>query len=332
MKTRSVMVQTLCVPCSNHCRYCLLSWDGMLRGADYARSERYAAAFHTWMKRNRPDLSFSFSFGYSMEHPALFQAIDFMRSIGSPGGEFLQMDGMRMRNDEQLRQLMEGLRDHGVKALNFTFYGTEAYHDCFSGRKGDFHLLMRSVEKALSAGLQVSAGIPVTQENALQADTLLTMLHEAEIQECRFFIPHEEGRGTALHDVRCKAEDLSLWSEAALSRLNRNVYRTEAEWIRDHPALPENRMLILSLRKDNIEHFEKTDFASAIRELEALDEEYYAALPSFSELAERFGNPQSSELFSLRDLQMRYHRKYITEQKLSLYDLTDESICSSRRY
>ena len=312
MKTRSVMVQTLCVPCHNRCRYCLLSWNGRLAGADYDRCERFAAAFHAWVKQNRPDLSFHFSFGYSMDHPALFRAIDFMRSIGSPGGEFLQMDGMRMRSDDQLRQLMEGLRDHGVKAANFTFYGMEAYHDSFAGRKEDFHLLLRSAEKAMSAGLKVSAGIPVTRENAEQAEPLLDLLERKGIREVRFFIPHEEGRGAALHDIRCRTEDLRGWSDAALSRLNRGVYRTEAEWIREKPVLPENRMLLFSLQADNIERFEKTDFGSAIQDLETLDEQYYAAFPPDSELAERYGNPTNSEL--------------------QLYDMTDERQCSSRRY
>ena len=96
MKTCSIMVQTLCVPCCNRCRYCLLSWDGKLPGAEYERSEAYAAAFHAWLRQNRPDLSFGFSFGYSMEHPALFRAIDFMRSIGSPGGKFLQMEPLTL--------------------------------------------------------------------------------------------------------------------------------------------------------------------------------------------------------------------------------------------
>lgn len=332
MKTCSIMVQTLCVPCCNRCRYCLLSWDGKLPGAEYERSEAYAAAFHAWLRQNRPDLSFGFSFGYSMEHPALFRAIDFMRSIGSPGGKFLQMDGMRMRRDDQLEQLMVGLRDHGIVTLNYTFYGTEAYHDAFAGRRGDHALLLRSAKTALAAGLHVTAGIPVTRENALQADKLLSLLSQAGIRECRFFIPHEEGRGELLHEIRCRTEELHCWSDAALSRLNRKLYRTEAEWIREKPAPPENRMLLLSLRKDNIDHFENNGFSSTIRELEELDDAYYAAFPSFSELADRYGKPESTELFSLHDLNMRYRRQYLAETNMPIHDATDETRCSSRRY
>ena len=45
MKTESVLLQTLCVPCACRCRYCLLSWDGKTVGADWARSRAAAAAF-----------------------------------------------------------------------------------------------------------------------------------------------------------------------------------------------------------------------------------------------------------------------------------------------
>ena len=68
MKTRSIMVQTLCVPCSRHCRYCLLSWNNHPVGADYERSKEYAKKFHAYMKENHPEIQFDFTFGYSMDH------------------------------------------------------------------------------------------------------------------------------------------------------------------------------------------------------------------------------------------------------------------------
>ena len=77
MQTTAIYIQNLCVPCSCHCRYCLLSWDGHLRGIDYERSATFAKRFRTWLQEHRPDLDFQFYFGYSMEHPQLPEAIDF---------------------------------------------------------------------------------------------------------------------------------------------------------------------------------------------------------------------------------------------------------------
>ena len=95
MKTTSINVMNLCVPCENRCRYCLLAYCGTVNGVDYKRSEVYAKRFYEWLWDNRPELSFLFGFGYSMEHPNLLEAIDFCQSIGSATGEFLQFDGFR---------------------------------------------------------------------------------------------------------------------------------------------------------------------------------------------------------------------------------------------
>ena len=42
MRTVSVNVMNLCVPCENRCRYCLLSYDGKATGVDFGRSTAYA--------------------------------------------------------------------------------------------------------------------------------------------------------------------------------------------------------------------------------------------------------------------------------------------------
>ncbi len=41
---------------------------------------------------------------------------------------------------------------------------------------------------------------------------------------------------------------------------------------------------------------------SVIREIEALDENYYSSYPSFQELAKIYGDPYSEKLYRIRDL------------------------------
>ena len=50
MKTVSINVMNLCVPCENRCRYCLLSYDGKVSGVDYTRSEVYAKRIYDIVK------------------------------------------------------------------------------------------------------------------------------------------------------------------------------------------------------------------------------------------------------------------------------------------
>ena len=190
MKTVSINVMNLCVPCENRCRYCLLSYDGKVGGVDYGRSEAYAKRLYQWIKANRPDLSFLFGFGYSMEHPKLLEAIDFCQSIGSATGEFLQFDGMKFRTDGELEVLLLQLKERGIQLIDLTFYGTETYHDRFAARTGDYRLMMNTLTKANQIGLDVTVSIPVTQENAGQLDALITELNRYRTQRIACFIPH----------------------------------------------------------------------------------------------------------------------------------------------
>ena len=102
MKTTSLNILNLCVRCYNHCKYCLLSWDGKCLGIEYERSVAYAREFYDWLKMSNKDINFTYYFGYSMDHPDLPNAIKFMQETNSPGGEFLQFDGMKMRTRDEL--------------------------------------------------------------------------------------------------------------------------------------------------------------------------------------------------------------------------------------
>ena len=333
MKTRSIMIQTLCVPCGNRCRYCLLSWNGHTVGADYDRSRRYAERFIGWLRSSRPDLTVHFSFGYSMEHPRLLEAVDFMRSVGSVGGEYLQFDGMAFRTDGELETLIAGLREHGVKHINFTFYGTESYHDAFAGRKGDFDLLCRTARICHAAGVRISAGVPLTRENAAQAGDLLRQLTDEGLEEIRFFVPHGEGRGTVLEPVRLRERDVRTLPPEVAARFNRDAFRTEAEWMRPGAFRPaDNRTLLLSLTPENIGDLETQDPADTIAALEALDEAYYQTVPTIEALSDRYGDPQGECLYSQRDLYQKWQKQFLFETGLRPYDVTDERQSGSRRF
>lgn len=107
--TKSIILQTLSVPCGCRCRYCLLSWDGHPIGADYERSKQYAHDFYRYIHEKRPEIQFHFTFGYSMEHPHLLEELDFLNSIGSVQGQFLQLGGMDLHTSQESAQFIEGV-------------------------------------------------------------------------------------------------------------------------------------------------------------------------------------------------------------------------------
>ena len=333
MQTTSILIQTLCVPCGCRCRYCLLSWDGTVTGAEWTRSVRTAERFLAELREALPEVNSSFSFGCSMEHPQLREALRTLRRLGSPQASFLQCDGMRMRDDAQCRELMEMLLQEGVEGLNFTLYGLQAYHDRFAGRQGDYALILRMMRAAALEGLAFTAGIPLTQENVHQANELIGRLQQAGCAQLRLFIPHEEGRGIHLSPIRLRRRDLDALSPDARRLLNEEIYRTEADWLKlPDPAQETRRLLLVTLRRDNIEAYERLDALSLVRSIEALDEAYYQAFPDFSTLAEMYGDAAGDRFYRIRDLAAHYRRQYAQEHGLKLYDVTDETQSGSRRY
>ena len=333
MRTTSIMVQNLCVPCSCRCRYCLLSWDGRPVGISWDKGASFAQRFINEVRHSHPEINISFTFGYSMDHPRLRETITFLKEIGSPQAQFLQCDGMRMRNEAECDDLMRVLKEEGVQDLNFTFYGQKEYHDRFASRKGDYDLLMRMIRAALSHGLQVSAGIPLTAENISQADVLTEDLKKHGVEKITMFVPHEEGRGITLSDIRLDETDLAGLSEESLKLLNRSVYRSERDWITGMDIPEEKgRMLLISLRPDNIERYERMHAEEIIQEIEELDDWYYDSFPDFLDLARMYGDPQSGRMYRFRDLFYHYRKLYEKDHGIQVYDVTDERQSGSRRY
>ena len=333
MKTTAIYIQNLCVPCENHCRYCLLSWDGKLLGIDYARGEAYARRFHDWLRKHRPELDFQYYFGYSMEHPQLPEAIDFLQSIGSVAGQFLQFDGMKFRTKQELHELLTMLKDRGIRLIDLTFYGTREYHDRFAGRSDDYDYMMTILQKANEIGLPVEIGIPMTHENACQMDTLLKEFSHYQVQRLFCFIPHAEGRGATLDPIRFTSADFDQLSDRVKAHFRRDRYKPEKEWVAQGtvPAY-QNRVLALSLTPDNMDRLEAMSFEETIAQLEQMDDEYYRVVPSPEELVKRYGDPAGEAFYSERDLYLRYQRRYIAEHQLDVYDIHDERQHFSRRF
>lgn len=332
MKTVSINVMNLCVPCENRCRYCLLSYDGRVNGVEYKRSEAYAQRFYEWLRENRPDLSFLFGFGYSMEHPNLLEAIDFCRSIGSATGEFLQFDGMKFRTDTELEELLHQLQGHGIELIDLTFYGTESYHDRFAARAGDYRLMINTLKQANKVGLDVTVSIPITHENVDQIDELIAELEQYRTQRITCFVPHSEGRGRLLDSVRFSKEDYEKLSENVRKRINTNRFKTEKEWLQSGFPVNEKRVLTVTLTPENVDSFEGMSFEETIAYLEKLDDDYYSAIPAVEELAKIYGDPDGERYYSARDLYLNYQRRYIADHGIEIYDINDERQCFSRRF
>ena len=185
---------------------------------------------------------------------------------------------------------------------------------------------------AHAEGIPFSTGIPLTMENVSQADELVDIIRNVGCAQIRLFIPHEEGRGKILSRVRLTSEAFLTLAPETRRLMNTAFYRTERDWLKEPAEIKEHqRHLLISLRHDNIEDYEKRSALSVMQEIEELDERYYSAFPGFAELAAMYGDQNSGKLYHKRDLFYHYRMLYAENHDLHVYDATDERLSGSRR-
>lgn len=331
MITKTISILNLNVSCYNHCKHCLLSWNNKLLGIDYERSIKYARSFFEWLKKNHPNISFIYYFGYSMEHPKLFDVIKFCQETNSPSGKFLQFDGMKKRNKEELKEFILKLKESGIELLDFTFYGTKEFHDKFAGRSGDYELMMDSIEVALEIGMNLEVGIVVTKDNLNQLDELVNIFESRNIR-LFLFTPHSQGRGKNLIKSKITIDDYNNLSDRVKKYFNRQNNKTQKEWKETILDEVKYRSLQLSLLESNIDKLEKQSFEETFEELENMDEKYYSIIPSFKELLKIYCDQSDKNLYSKKDLYLVYRKKFIKENNIIINDISDERFSGSVRF
>lgn len=324
MKTVSVSIENLCVPCHCGCRHCLLESCHKATGVEYARGQAFARRFYEWMKENRPDLDGNFYVGYCNEFPELLEHIDFVREF-APRFDFLQFNGLSFRNEEEIQNLLTDVMAHGIRLIDLTFFGLPEYHDRFAGRKGDFAYLLRITEEAKKLGLPVIASICLTEENKGQMEPLFSILQRVEIQRYSVFLPHAKGRGEKLSHLRLIKESFNTLPKVVRDNFMRVPHKTEAQWLREG-GFPkaERRALTLALMPENMDRLESMEPAEIILELEEMDDAYYAAIPSMDELAKQYGRPDNRQLFRFRDLALEWQKRYLREHPIDVPNMNDE--------
>lgn len=320
MKTVSLNVENLCVPCGCRCRHCLLAYDGTVIGAGYEQGKRFARR----MAAESP-IKFNYYIGFCMDTPMLFDYIAFCQEIGSPGGRFLQMNGFRERPCDEIERLMERIKGSGVELIDLTFYGLPDYHDAFAGRPGDFRLLTEMLAAANKARLPVNISVPVFEDNAGQIERLFDILSEYQTDNTSLYLPHSKGRGWFMEPQRLKKFTLEQLPPSVQAHMPKVKTQSECQWLSENVfPEPDRRCLTLSLTPDNFERYNNMSAEEIIGELEMLDDAFYAAVPSAEELAKLYGNPFGDRLFRYRDLVLLWTNRYVRENGLQLHDMTDE--------
>ena len=333
VKTVSIGVQNLAAPCHCACRYCLLhSAKTAPDGVDYFRGKRIAERLAGWARETGFAPLPYYYVPYCADYPELTDTIAFNRSVGFAGARFLQCNGIAMRDAAQTEEFLRRIKDAGVTDLDTTFFGDEAFHDRFAARAGDWRFMLRLAETAGRLRLTVSPSVVLLRDNLTMLPALFgTLAQVTDPAHIHSFLPDYRGRGHLVENSRLTRTDCENLPENVKRTFRADRYKTEREWLQS--PLPEytKRALVITLRRDNIEMLERMTCAEMIQYVERLDDAYYAAVPGINELAAQYGNPENGRLYRPRDLFWMWQRRYIRENRLNLYDVTDERYCCTVR-
>ena len=297
-----------------------MGYNGGVAGAGYKRGKDLARRI-----ASESPVKFNYYIGFCMDTPEHFDYIAFCRETGSSSGRFLQMNGFAGKLYGDIEVLMGRIRDAGVELIDLTFYGLPDYHDSFAGRAGDFELLMKMLKAANAVQLPAHISAPITEENAGQMEGLFDILSKFNTDSIGLYLPHAKGRGWLLEPKRLRNSTFEQLPMPVRLHMPKIRTQTEAQW--HHEGVfpePEERCLTLSLTSKNIGRYEGISALDMIKELETLDDAFYAAVPPAAELAGLYGDPAGDKLYRYRDLVLFWTRKYVRENNIALHDMTDE--------
>jgi hypothetical protein len=335
MNNKGLSIYNLNVACSCACKYCLLRSCKKTIGIDYKKGKEIAVSFDKWRKtKSLNDFELSYTIGYCADYEQLYDNILLNKKFHFPGWSFLQINGIRIKNDSELDKYFRRINEAGITNIDTTFYGLSDFHDGFASRKGDFEYLLKIIEYANEYNINVQPSIPIFEENKKQIGELIDLLYKhLENKKLTMFLPDYRGYGIRLEDVRLNKSSYEKLPDDIKGIINISRYKSEKEWLEENKwsKLP-NRKLNLSLTPDTIKTINKMPCDEVIKYLIDIDEKYYSTVPEICDLAKIYGNKENEKLYRERDLRWKWQKQYINDNKINIQDITDESINGSLRY
>jgi len=325
MTNKSLMIINHCVSCGCACRHCFFcSAKRADYGVPYEAGERLALRFA------QHDIPVCYAISHCADYPELTRNIALNRQLGFAGAAFLQINGIALRDQSALRDYLLQVQQAGVTTIDTTFYGTQAYHDKFAARKGDFAFLRDIITMGLSLGLSMQPTFLVTEENKTQLSELIDTLTRLGCTNMHGFIQDYKGFGANLESIRLYGDSYHALPQNVKQYISVKHHKTQAQWLQHGEfATPTERHLVLALRPDNLKLFEAMTCDEIVGYIANLDDAYHAALPSLYDLAKLYGDSSCQKLYRQRDLQWKWQKAFIKAHHSSLYDVTDERNCGA---
>lgn len=330
---------TLCMDmhgCPNRCRHCwlghmpnyILSDDDAERIVGRFQDYFEEITVYSWLRE--PDYCENFRERWladcelsSGRKPQRFELASFYKIVREP-------------------EYVKFLKEVDTEKVQLTLFGLEEMTDKYVGRKGAFQEILKATEILIENDISPRWQIFINEENKDDIVKLIHLIHELKLQErCpdfTFFI-HEgscDGENAKLYDLRIRKE--SITENLAPYYMNYHSKQKEQDFVEQFKKktqeyyVPSNHqgdiVIYVSGTWDVFFNFTNMSARWAIGSLKndtmaeicrRIKEEDIPALNAargvtLSELAARYGDPDSTRLFEEDDYKMYLLNRYLAEQ------------------
>ncbi|MBN2383939.1 radical SAM protein [bacterium] len=323
-------------PCTNRCRHCWTSGSNEHKRVPVDQVNFVLDK----LAEVRPHIPFVgfFLLDEPTFHPQFIEIMEHAAELNVIGSEhFLATNGsiLGTASDEK----WDRLKNTGIGYFQFTFYGSETVHDEFAGRRGAFHNVVDTIQRANQHDIEWVAAIVLHRENIRDLAAVIQIVKGLDTSgnmRIGWFPFQWQGRGRVLPRVRKKEYEQYVPLDI---RQHRKLLMTESAAIRAITADPELARrkpietlcgaLTLNIDRDLDVYCggscDAGGLAAAVPELARLfylgkltDEGFPPLLEKFlkrelpvmerleninwAQLAERYGDPANDEIFYLYDL------------------------------
>jgi hypothetical protein len=301
-------------PCANHCRFCSVG-KKEFHNIPFERYSLVVERFLNWR-----DLSGMADFVIapvqlhtlaSMPPEDLRRRFELCR-LGGYKPLPLQINGLVFRPDDELKLLLVEKKEAGFKSLSLTFAGLGQLHDLWCGRRGEYNYLQRIAAIAGEIGFPRLEKIFLTESSWSGLPELMETLGHipGEVQREVQLVSYV-GWARNLENDRLRAETWEKLPDDLKKQVKADGIKTEAQWLKlldqGYTDPTEGKAgLMIRLREDNLERFQRQDCQMIIDEMKKAKEEAWGALPTLTWLASSFGDNNNDRLYHLPELRRKW--------------------------
>jgi len=236
------------------------------------------------------------------------------------------MGGIEFKTDDVLRPWLRERRDVGMEVIRLSLAGTQALHDKWVGRKGDFDFNLRAARKASEMGYKRDEWLLVSRSTIPHLEALVALLDDIPGRAYRGFRLLTWGNAPRKLEARERItldmfENLPGWVRKDFQHTA--ILKSEREWTEEVLKVPDEELaepyyLILNLDDALMERFETVSCDEIVSDLETRSRRIYDAIPTMKDLGARYGNRENDLMYWRSEMQQEWAGRFLEEERIEV--------------